>query len=147
MPHEDFEVARLARNDMKCAARVMRAASWFRALHTPDEDHAFFRDIVFDRCEVWGARQATKLLGIVAFRQGWVDHLYVVPGNQGCGVGTALLNVAKMRYPQLQLWTFQGNAKARAFYERRGFVAAEETDGSRNEEREPDVRYEWHRIG
>ena len=45
----------------------------------------------------------------------------------------------------LQLWTFQGNVKARAFYERRGFTAAEFTDGEGNEERLPDVRYEWRR--
>ena len=29
------------------------------------------------------------------------------------------------------------------FYEARGFVASEFNDGSRNEEREPDVRYVW----
>jgi hypothetical protein len=35
---------------------------------------------------------------------------------------------------------------ARRFYERRGFVLTEETDGSRNEEREPDARYVWSRA-
>ena len=43
----------------------------------------------------------------------------------------------------LQLWTFQVNEAARRFYERQGFVAAESTDGSGNEERSPDVRYTW----
>ena len=41
------------------------------------------------------------------------------------------------------LWTFEGNHRARRFYEQRGFVAVEFTDGSRNEERTPDVRYQW----
>ena len=45
--------------------------------------------------------------------------------------------------PGLQLWTFQRNAVARHFYERHGFRAAELTDGARNEEVEPDVRYVW----
>ncbi|WP_298279395.1 hypothetical protein [uncultured Bradyrhizobium sp.] len=45
-----------------------------------------------------------------------------------------------------QLWTFQRNARARRFYEARGFVAVEQTDGSRNEEQEPDVRYLWTRV-
>jgi hypothetical protein len=43
----------------------------------------------------------------------------------------------------LQLWTFQRNTAARRFYGRLGFVAVEQTDGSRNEEDEPDVRYRW----
>ena len=41
------------------------------------------------------------------------------------------------------LWTFQVNARARRFYERNGFVAVEFTEGSGNQERQPDVRYEW----
>lgn len=42
---------------------------------------------------------------------------------------------------QTQLWTFQANARARTSYERAGFSAVELTDGQRNEELEPDVRY------
>ena len=56
------------------------------------------------------------------------------------------MNVAKEASPRLQLWTFQCNLGARRFYERRGFVLTEETDGSRNEEREPDARYVWSRA-
>jgi hypothetical protein len=41
------------------------------------------------------------------------------------------------------LWTFERNHRARSFYEKRGCVAIEFTDGSRNEERTPDVRYQW----
>jgi hypothetical protein len=36
-----------------------------------------------------------------------------------------------------------GNAPARRFYQSRGFVLVEQTDGSRNEEQEPDARYRW----
>jgi len=42
---------------------------------------------------------------------------------------------------------FQRNARARRFYEARGFRLIEETDGARNEEREPDARYLWARTG
>jgi hypothetical protein len=52
--------------------------------------------------------------------------------------------LAKERSPGgLGLWAFQVNKPARRFYERHGFVAVTFTDGSGNEEREPDVRYEW----
>ena len=46
----------------------------------------------------------------------------------------------------LQLWTFQRNLSARRFYEARGFALVEQTDGARNEEKEPDARYLWTRA-
>jgi len=39
--------------------------------------------------------------------------------------------------------TLEANQRARAFYERRGFRAIAFGDGSGNEERCPDVLYEW----
>jgi putative acetyltransferase len=43
----------------------------------------------------------------------------------------------------LHLWTFQRNDRARRFYEGRGFVLVRQTDGSGNEEKEPDALYVW----
>jgi hypothetical protein len=44
----------------------------------------------------------------------------------------------------LELWCFQANARARRFYEARGFHAIRFTDGADNEERTPDG-YRWER--
>jgi GNAT superfamily N-acetyltransferase len=79
----------------------------------------------------------------IAFREGWIVQFYVLPQRQRRGAGGALLQIAKASWSVLSLWTFQRNAAARLFYEKRGFVAVEETDGGRNEEREPDVLYRW----
>jgi GNAT superfamily N-acetyltransferase len=141
-------VRRLEREEMGAAARVHRTAfderlPWLAGLHTPEEDEAYFREHVFAACAVWGAFESDALAGIVAFRDGWIDQLYVLPRHQGRGVGTALLNVAKTSGDRYRLWTFQKNAAARAFYESRGFVAIDRTDGHANEEREPDVLYQW----
>jgi GNAT superfamily N-acetyltransferase len=92
---------------------------------------------------VWGRFDDGVLSGIIAFREGWVEQLYVLPAAQGRGVGTELLDVAKRASDQLELWTFERNAPARRFYEARGFALVEQTDGARNEEREPDARYLW----
>ncbi len=70
----------------------------------------------------------------------------MLPAAQGHGIGGALLATAQQGADRLQLWTFQRNARARRFYEARGFVSVEENDGSRNEEKEPDVRYLWTRA-
>ncbi|MGY4351614.1 hypothetical protein ACVWXM_008107 [Bradyrhizobium sp. GM7.3] len=57
-----------------------------------------------------------------------------------------LLDVAKQASERLELWTFQRNALARRFYQARGFTLIEQTDGARNEEKEPDARYLWMRA-
>jgi putative acetyltransferase len=144
----DYRLQRLAPDDMDAVAVIHRAAfderlPWLAGLHTPDEDRAFFRGPVFESCEVWGAFDGDRLAGFIAFRPGWIDQFYILPADQGRGVGRALLAIAKARHGALSLWTFQRNAGARAFYEANGFAAAELTDGSGNEEREPDVRYVW----
>ena len=138
---------RLSRDDMDEAARVHRAAfddrlPWLAGLHTPEEDRAYFRTQIFAQCDVWGGIGA-GLIGFIAFRRGWIDQFYVLPARQGQGVGDALLNIAKDAFSELQLWTFQRNAPARRFYEKRGFIMLEESDGNRNEEREPDILYRW----
>jgi GNAT superfamily N-acetyltransferase len=135
---------RLTLDEMDQAAIILRTSfderlPWLAGLHTPEEDRAYFRNHLFPACQLWGAANDD----IIAFRPGWIDQLYVLPNCQRRGAGDALLNLAKAASTSLQLWTFQKNAPARRFYEARGFVAIEETDGSTNEEREPDVLYRW----
>jgi GNAT superfamily N-acetyltransferase len=94
--------------------------------------------------ETWVASVNGKIAGILVMEGEEVDQLFLLPAMQRRGVGGLLLNHAKKLRPErLRLWTFQRNSPARRFYEKRGFVAIEFTDGSRNMEREPDVLYEW----
>jgi len=75
---------------------------------------------------------------------GWIEHLYLHPGWVGRGIGTRLLEHARRELPPvIRLYTFQCNEAARKFYERRGFRAIAFGDGSGNEEKCPDVLYEW----
>ena len=136
---------------MEAAARVHRAAfdhalPWLAGLHTLEEDRWFYRERMFKMCTLWGAFDRNVMTGLIAFHDDWIEQLYVLPQAQGRGIGTKLLDVAKCASQRLQLWTFQRNAQARRFYQARGFVLAEQTDGSRNEENEPDARYLWTRI-
>jgi GNAT superfamily N-acetyltransferase len=144
-------IRRLQLHDMDAAARVHRAAfdhalPWLTGLHTSDEDRWFYRERMFARCALWGAFDGGAMTGIIAFRDDWIDQLYVLPQLQGCGVGSELLEIAKRSFDRLQLWTFQRNARARRFYEARGFALVEQTDGAGNEEKEPDARYLWTRA-
>ena len=135
---------------MDAAARVHRAALLhalpiFEKLHTPEEDRWYFRERVFPVCEIWGALDDVTLIGIVAFRQDWIDQLYVLPSAQRHGIGTALLDIARGAFSSLNVWTFQRNTAARNFYESRGFLKIKETDGADNAEKEPDILYFWSR--
>ena len=74
----------------------------------------------------------------------WIDQLYVLPTFIHRGVGTALLDHARNELPPpIRLYTFQCNDAARCFYEYHGFKPIAYGDGSGNEERCPDILYEW----
>lgn len=140
---------RLQLQDMAQAAHIHRTAfdvclPWLKGLHTPAEDIWFYENRMYVQCEIWGA-YTPDLTGIIAFREDWTEQLYILPAFQHRGIGSALLNIAQQRYPLLQLWTFQKNKAARSFYEKHGFTAIDRTDGKDNEEKEPDMLYQWHR--
>jgi ribosomal protein S18 acetylase RimI-like enzyme len=85
-----------------------------------------------------------SIAGFMTLGPGMLDHLYVRPDRTGRGIGSRLVGLAKSRRPAgLDLYTFQVNAGARRFYERRGFRVVDLDDGGRNEEGQPDVRYRW----
>ncbi len=133
------------------AAALHRAARraampWLPDLHSPEEDRAFFHDHVFAQGPVLGAF-SDSCLGFIACSPGWLDHLYIAPEAQGRGIGTALLDAARQQETQLDLWCFRRNTPALAFYAARGFRQIDATDGSTNEEREPDVLLRWQAPG
>ena len=117
-------------------------------LHTPDEDRRFLHGAVLPNEEVWVAEVDGRPVGFAALgsRNGddFLQHLYVAPEFQGGGLGTELIERAKTRRPTgFRLWVFQKNNGARRFYEKNGLRVVELTDGSANDEREPDALYEW----
>jgi GNAT superfamily N-acetyltransferase len=143
-----MKILPLTLDDMDVAARVHRASfddalPWLAGLHTPEQDRWYFREKVFPACVVCGAWEAADLVGFIAHRVDWIDHLYVLPSAQGRGIGTTLLNQAKAPHSRLHLWTFQRNNRARRFYEGQGFALVRQTDGSGNDEKEPDALYLW----
>ncbi len=161
--------ARPARNDAMSSARfVLRrarpadaaaiaevyiasrrgAARYFPTLHSDDDIRGWIATHLVPNLEVWVAEAAEPvggtIIGMMALEADMVEQLYIAPEAQRRGVGDGLLAIAMRERPaRLRLWTFQANTPARRFYEARGFRAIEFTDGSRNEERTPDVLYEW----
>ena len=88
------------------------------------------------------------IVGLLAISRddqcGWIDQLYLLPAWIGRGLGAQLLEIARSELPPpIRLYSFQCNERARRFYERRGFTVVRFSDGSGNEEKCPDVLYEW----
>ena len=138
--HDADEVARI-----HLAARA-DALPYLPRLHTSDEVRTWIAGVVLPRCRVWIARRDGLAVGFLALDGDELDQLYVLPGRTWQGIGSRLLALTKLESPgRLRLFTFQRNAGARAFYEAHDFQAVAFSDGSRNEEREPDIRYLWTR--
>ncbi len=144
---EKIAIRRAEANDMFETAALFSAAfrsmDFIPKLHSDEEDREFVEDFIAGG-DTWLAILNGQIAGLACLEGKWLSHLYVHPAAQNRGVGTALLARVKTQRPDgFQLWAFQANTGARRFYERHGCVVAELTDGSRNEEKRPDVRYVW----
>ena len=121
-----------------------RGLTFLPLVHSDQEIRRWLRDEMLPSHEVWVAESDGDVAGFAALKGDLLGHLYVRPDLQRRGVGTALLEVVKQERPDgFHFWVFQRNEAARSFYESRGCRLVELGDGSGNEEREPDARYEW----
>jgi ribosomal protein S18 acetylase RimI-like enzyme len=138
-PAEPEDVAALAA--LQVAARA--AAPMPANVHPVGEIAAFLTGRL-GADEVWVAELDGEVAAYARFTRTWLDDLYVEPVHQGAGVGTALLDLVMSLRPEgFGLYVFASNEPAQRFYGARGFVVTERSDGSANEEREPDLRMEW----
>jgi len=120
------------------------AAAHMPTVHTDAEIREWVIDHMVPERETWIADDSGRIVAMMVLDGEMVDQMYVAPAEQRRGVGDAILaHAKKLRPSRLRLYTFQSNTPARRFYEARGFTAIEFNDGARNEERAPDVLYEW----
>jgi len=147
----EAEIVALGAEHMQAAAGIRRVAlrqrlPWLPDLHTPEEEEQYWRKHLLPNCTILGAAMGDRLVGVIAYGDDWIEQLYVLPDFQSNGIGSLLLGCAKEEMDEIRLWTFQRNVGARAFYERHGFSAEDETDGAENAEKQPDIRYHWRRL-
>lgn len=138
---KSYRVVKAAKHQMAEVARVFKASFRdiypnFADLHTPEEDQNYFTNTVFEKNSIYVAEDldSGKFIGFIAFNHEFIDHLYILPGQQRKGLGSDLIQIALKEPRTLRLWTFQQNSAARAFYKRHGFVEIKETDGAETEE-------------
>src|SRR5687767_1009501 len=140
-------IRRAGEADLEAIGRVFLAArdEMTYLPRVPDDDRPRIGTLITrDHDELWVDEDNDRPTGFAALRDEWLAHLYVHPSEQGHGIGTALLDVAKQERPDgFRFWVFQRNEGARRFYERHGCRLVKLTDGAGNMEREPDALYEW----
>ncbi|WP_406425153.1 GNAT family N-acetyltransferase [Streptomyces sp. NBC_01589] len=126
-----------------------RTMPYLPKLHSDADTLAWMTHVVLPGTTVWVAETGTgEVLGFASVDGTELEHLYLRPDVRRRGIGSLLLAKAREISPEeLTLHVFQRNTDARAFYERHGFTAVDFNDGSRNEEKEPDVRYRWTARG
>ena len=125
----------------------LRLLTFLPVLHTVEEDRRFIENIVLKECEVIVAEGDPGIVSFLALNGEEIRLLYSHPDFIGSGAGSLLLDaVKKSSVAALELWCFQANARARRFYEERGFRAVRFTEGRDNEEKVPDARYRWERA-
>ena len=120
------------------------AMPWLAVVHSDDETRGWMTHLLLRDRHVRIAEADGQIAGFAVVHDGWLEHLYVAPIDQGRGAGSLLLDDAKrLSAGALKLYVFQRNQHARAFYLNRGFVEAAFSDGATNEEREPDLVMRW----
>lgn len=114
-----------------------------RMNYTREQNLEYFAEVLAKENAIWLALRGGRILGLLAYRTGVVDQLFVEPAEQRTGVGRALLDHAKALSPEgLELFTHQTNTQARAFYESQDFEATA-FGISPPPESEPDVTFVW----
>ncbi|WP_405088873.1 GNAT family N-acetyltransferase [Microbispora sp. NBC_01389] len=112
--------------------------------HSDAEVRTWFSDVLVPQYETWVAVTGSGVVGVMVLHGEEMKQLFLDPSWRGQGLGDQFMALAKQQRPDgLTLRTFQVNTAAQRFFERHGFIAAERTDGQRNDEQEPDVHYIW----
>jgi len=94
---------------------------------------------------------SSTIAGLMVLTSGELDHLYINVEYQGSGLGSRLLNEAKLQSPQsIELYTFQKNSRAQGFYEshgfseiERGYAEFESNPWASSKEELADIKYKW----
>ena len=123
-----IEVRRAVAGDLGRIASVWHeSASHMEAAASPMPSPADLRRRIDDELTAgWAlylAERGDRLIGMLALkpREAVLDQIFVLPGEQGKGVGTALLRAAKEALPAgFTLRMAAANRGAARFYERSG---------------------------
>jgi putative acetyltransferase len=96
------------------------------------ESEELVRNSYIPQSQTWVCVRKGKITGFISvLEKRFIGALFVEKAFYGKGVATALMRQAKVRFPVLSLEVYEQNRRARAFYQKQGFITV---DKSFNEE-------------
>ena len=129
----DIEITPAGADDLEAAGRV-HAEAWrdshrafcapeFVALHTPERQARYLAEKVSNGSRLFLLWVDGEAVGVVTVTESLIEDLYILPGWQNRGLGTALLRYAVSRCDGAPtLWILENNAGAERLYRREGFA-------------------------
>lgn len=80
----------------------------------------------FLSCDIYVAEKDEQVVGFVGLGRRRLDFLYILPGMQGKGIGSALMKTALAKLPRpVRLAVFADNERAKNLYQKFGFKVTE----------------------
>ena len=114
-----------------------------KEIHSLKNHIYFLNHILPSKFQIDLALIEETVVGMIAYNETEISQLYIHVDYQGIGIGETLLNRAKAQSNgTLTLNTFEVNINAQRFYEKNGFKIIGR--GYENEEKLPDIQYEWN---
>lgn len=114
------------RSDAVACSQLIRdwddETQWATSPLNPSDVMAEFWGDLFDSCLAWVAEADTRIVGFCARCDDNIAGLYIAREARNCGVGKALLDLAKANREWITVWAYEKNERARQFYRREGLV-------------------------
>lgn len=79
------------------------------------------RDMYIPNSETWVYEENNSILGFISMMDNEIGGLFVLPNNQGKGIGTQLVNFIQPHHDSLEVEVFDENSIGRGFYDKYGF--------------------------
>ena len=87
------------------------------------------KNIWLPNSETWILKSGNKIVGFYSLVENRIAALFLLPSEQGKGLGKQLLEHAKMQRTELTLTVYKENVSAYSFYLSQGFsVSGEQSD-------------------
>ena len=135
-PQEAAQTAKMLHGSAEVAYRDI---NWH---HSKEEIVSWFTSSLDQWESIWICQSGDQICGVLCLQPGFVDQLFIHVDWQGKGLGAALIERAKLIYPEgFWLYVFQKNTSAIAFYEKQGLIQGEA--GVSPNEGEKDFKYHW----
>lgn len=116
--------------------------SWIPRVHSLKEFIEFAHDMIECNWVMIGQINGT-VIGFSALHYQTIHSLYLHKSMRRQGIGSAFLKQMKNNNSRLIAWTFEANQKATNFYLKNGFIEINRTNGENNDEKLPDIQFEW----